>query len=258
MRQIDEQYMKVPFYGRRRMTQWLRQDRGILVNEKRVGRLMNIMGIEAIYPKRRAKAKKSEHKIYPYLLRDVTVAGPNHVWSADITYIPIRGGTMYLVAIIDWHSRYVLSWAISNTQDVDFCLEALESAMNLGKPEIFNTDQGTQFTSHAFTGRLNEADVKISMDGRGRAFDNIFIERLWRTVKNENVYLEDYADGYALYHGLEAYFEFYNTRRRHQSLGYLTPEMVYHGSGLGAQSSNAETTQNPDPEILLKKVQFWS
>lgn len=190
MRLIDQQYTRHPFYGSPRITAWLRAQ-GLGVNHKRVETLMPVMGIAAIYPKPNLSRKDSKHKVYPYLLRDVSVRRVNQVWSTDITYIPLARGFVYLVAIIDWHSRYVLSWEISNTLDVGFCLSALAQALEVGSPEIFNTDQGSQFTSHIFTARLESAGITISMDGRGRAFDNIFIERLWRTVKFEDIYVKD-------------------------------------------------------------------
>jgi len=186
------------------------------------------MGIEAIYPKPKLSQRNSEHKVYPYLLRNILIDRPNQVWSTDITYIPMQDGFMYLTAVIDWYSRYILSWRLSNTMDNDFCIEALDDALTQGFPEIFNTDQGVQFTSRKFTKRLTDVDVKISMDGKGRALDNIFIERLWRTVKYENIYLKDYRNGKELYHGLEEYFSFYNTRRPHQSLGYRVPEDIHY------------------------------
>ena len=225
---IDRQYMKTPFYGSRRMTVALRQ-MDHLVNRKRVQRLMRQMGIQAIYPKPQLSKKDKGHKIYPYLLRHVSINRVNQVWSADITYIPLRYGFMYLVAIIDWFSRYVLSWRLSNTLDTAFCLEALESALQINKPDIYNTDQGVQFTSIAHTNRLKEEGIQISMDGRGRAFDNIFIERLWRSVKYEDIYLHDYQSVSELMAGLETYFRFYNQERPHQSLNDQTPEMVYWG-----------------------------
>ena len=225
---IDRQYMKAPFYGSRRMTEVLRE-KGYHVNRKRIQRLMRQMGIQAIYPKPRLSKGDKGHKIYPYLLRNVSIDHVNQVWSSDITYVPIRHGFMYLVAIIDWYSRYVLSWQLSNTLETFFCLEALKSALEENKPEIFNTDQGVQFTSTAYTNRLKEAEIQISMDGRGRAFDNIFIERLWRSVKYENIYIHDYQTVSELIVGLETYFRFYNQERPHQSLDYQTPEMVHWG-----------------------------
>ena len=229
MRLIDEQYLKAPFYGSRRVTAWL-NSQGHEINRKRVQRLMRVMGLEALYPKRRTSQPGAGHKIYPYLLRGLEITRPDQVWSTDITYVPLRRGFMYLVAILDWHSRYVLSWRLSNSLESCFCLEALEEALTVGRPEIFNTDQGSQFTSAAFTERLEHAGVAISMDGRGRALDNVFIERLWRTVKYEDIYLKDYAGADDLYEGLGGYLEFYDRERLHQSLGYRTPHEVYWGA----------------------------
>jgi putative transposase len=228
MRQIDEQYVRRPYYGSRRMAKWL-QEEGQQVNRKRVQRLMRLMGLEAIYPKPRTTVAGAGHKIYPYLLRNVAVTRPNQVWSTDITYVPLCCGFLYLTAIMDWYSRYVLSWRLSNSLDVDFCLEALEEALSRGRPEIFNSDQGVQFTSQEFTGRLEAAAVAISMDGRGRALDNVFVERLWRSVKYEEIYLHDYPSGVECHAGLSAYFQFYCEERLHQSLGYRTPAAVYWG-----------------------------
>lgn len=228
MRLIDEQYTLTPFYGIRRMTAWLHQE-GHDVNHKRVRHLMRRMGLEAIYPKPKLSQRNEEHKIFPYLLRGLEINRPNQVWSTDITYIRLHRGFVYLVAVMDWFSRYVLSWSISVTMDVHFCLEALEKALGKGKPEIFNTDQGAQFTSREFTGMLKDAAVRISMDGRGRAFDNIFIERLWRSVKYEEVYIKDYADVLACIEGLRTYFLLYNDQRLHQALGYKTPRQIYFG-----------------------------
>ncbi len=185
------------------------------------------MGIEAIYPKPKLSQRNKEHKVYPYLLRNISIDRPNQVWSTDITYIPLQEGFMYLVAIIDWYSRYVISWRLSNTLSNDFCIEALEDALSQGLPDIFNTDQGVQFTSNDFTNCLIDADVKISMDGKGRALDNIFVERLWRSVKYENIYLKDYQNGHELYRGLEEYFLFYNTLRPHMSLGNKVPKVIH-------------------------------
>lgn len=226
MKLIDQQYTKTPFYGSRRMRDHLRLS-AYKINRKRVQRLMRLIGLEAIYPKPRTSIPDKEHKLYPYLLRNMKIMRINQVWSTDITYIPINGGFMYLVAIIDWYSRYVLSWRLSNTIDVNFCLDALEEALTINKPEIFNTDQGSQFTSLAFTGRLTDADIKISMDGLGRAFDNIFVERLWRSVKYEDIYLKDYQTVAELYLGLQEYFRFYNMERPHQALGGIPPEMIH-------------------------------
>lgn len=230
MKLIDQYYTLRPFFGSRRMTDHLRLV-GYTVNRKRIQRLMRLLGLEAIYPKPRLSIKDKAHRIYPYLLRDVPVTHINQVWSADITYIHMVHGFMYLVAIIDWFSRYVLSWRLSNTLDVDFCLEALDEALSYGKPDIFNTDQGSQFTSVSFTGRLIPEQIKISMDGRGRALDNVFVERLWRSVKYEDIYIKDYQSVPELGFGLDQYFRFYNHERPHQSLGGQTPAMVYHGCG---------------------------
>jgi putative transposase len=229
MRLIDQQYTRTPFYGSRRMTHWLGRA-GHEVNRKRVQRLMRKMDLEAVYPRLRLSQAAPEHKVYPYLLRGIEVHHPDQVWSTDITYLPMQHGFMYLVAVMDWHSRYVLSWKLSNTMDVTFCLTALEQALEKGGPEIFNTDQESQFTSQAFTGRLEEAGVAISMDGRGRVLDNIFVERLWRTVKYEDIYIKGYATVAALEAGLADYFWFYNHERPHQALGYQTPAEVYFGN----------------------------
>ena len=226
MRRIDEQYLRTPFYGSRRMAAWLRRE-GEEINRKRVQRLMRVMGLEAIYPKRRTSLPGAGHKIYPYLLRNVRIERPDQVWSTDITYVPLRAGFMYLVAILDWFSRYVLAWQLSSSLESSFCVEAVEAALVGGQPEIFNTDQGAQFTSQAFTGTLETAGIAISMDGRGRALDNVFVERLWRTVKYEDIYLNDYETVDELVRGLRAYFEFYCYERLHQALGYRTPWEVY-------------------------------
>jgi putative transposase len=226
MRLIDEQYLKTPFYGWPKMTDYLRRQ-GYAVNHKRVQRLMQRMGLRAICPQPKTTIASPEHKVYPYLLRGLKLSRPNEVWSADITYVPLQQGFMYLVAIIDWFSRYVLAWQLSNTLDGRFCLDALQQALVLGSPAIFNTDQGVQFTALPFTTCLEDAGVRISMDGRGRALDNIFIERLWRSVKYEDIYLKDYASVPDLDAGLASYFRFYNDERPHQSLGYRTPAEVH-------------------------------
>ncbi len=230
MRQLDEEYTRHPFYGSRKLTQWLRSQ-GEEVNRKRVQRLLRVMGLEAIYPKPRLSQGGRGHRVFPYLLRGVTVARPNQVWSTDITYVPLSRGFMYLAAIIDWYSRYVLAWRLSNTLDGSFCLEMLDEALGQGRPEIFNSDQGVQFTAAAFTGRLEAAGIKVSMDGRGRCLDNVFVERLWRTVKYEDIYLYRYESVLELQRGLQRYFPFYNGERLHQSLDYRTPAAVY-GAGL--------------------------
>jgi putative transposase len=231
MREIDEQYMVTPFYGTRRMMVYLngkKRTPKITINRKRVQRLMRLMGIAAIYPKPRLSRPNDEHEVYPYLLRDVPIVRPDQVWSTDITYIRMAHGFLYLVAIIDWFSRYVLSWRLSNTLDTLFCIDALEEALSGSRrPEIFNSDQGSQFTSKAFTGRLKAHKIKISMDGRGRCFDNIFIERLWWAVKYEEVYLHAYENGLEAHNRLGWYFPFYNTERPHQAHKYRTPSEVY-------------------------------
>jgi putative transposase len=229
MRRIDEMHLQRPFYGSRRLRDWL-QDEGYGVGRKRVRRLMRLMGIRALYPRPRTSKPGKGHKIYPYLLRDLTIGRPNQVWATDITYIPMARGFVYLVAIMDWYSRKVLAWRLSNSMESDFCVEALEEALaNYGSPEIFNTDQGAQFTSEAFTGVLIDAGVDISMDGKGRWVDNVFVERLWRSVKYEDIYLKAYETVAEARDGLGTYFEFYNHERRHQSLDRLTPEQVYTG-----------------------------
>jgi len=230
MRRIDEIYMECPMYGSPRITaQMLRE--GWPVGHKRIERLMRVMGIAAIYPRKKMSVPDPEHKIYPYRLRGVKIERVDQVWSTDITYIPTAKGFVFLIAVMDWFSRYVISWAVATTMDVTFCLHALDQALSLGQPQVFNTDQGSQFTSLDFTGRLLEADVSISMDGRGRAFDNIFIERLWRSVKYEEVYIKDYQGARDAATQLEAYLRFYNERRLHQSLGYRPPLEVYLEAG---------------------------
>jgi putative transposase len=228
MRIIDEQYLKTPVYGSRSMRNYLRRLGYKKINRKRVQRLMRLMGLEAIYPKPKTSKPHPEHKIYPYLLRGLKIDHPNQVWAADITYIPLKRGFMYLVVVIDWYSRKVLSWRVSNTLEADFCVEALQDAIRYhGCPEIFNTDQGSQFTSEDFTDELKDHGIKISMDGRGRFQDNIFIERLWWTVKHHYVYLRAFENGLDLRNGLKHWFKYYNQERFHQSLGDLTPDEVY-------------------------------
>jgi len=237
MRRIDEAYTQWPFYGVPRMTAWLRRD-GTVVNEKRVRRLMQLMGLEAIYPKKRLSVPGEGHRRYPYLLRNVEIVRPDQVWSADITYIRLRNGFVYLAAILDWYSRYVLAWELSTTLDAAFCVWALEAALATGRvPEVFNTDQGVQFTSESFTSVLEGRGIAISMDGRGRVFDNIFVERLWRSVKYEEVYLKDYATPKEARAGLGSYFVFYNEQRLHQSLDYRTPAEVYVRATGGTRAS---------------------
>jgi len=229
MRLLDEQYTQTPFDGVRRMTVWLRQQ-GYAVNTKRVARLLHTMGLETIYPKPRTSQPHPGHRVYPYLLRGVPITRVNQVWSTDITYVRLHGGFVYLVAVMDWFSRYVLSWAVSIIRDVGFCLEAVDQALGVATPHIFNSDQGAQFTSLEFTGRLAAAGIHISMDGRGRALDNVFVERLWRTVKYEEIYLKDYGTPREAIQGLEKFFQLYNRQRPHQALGYQTPAAVYFGS----------------------------
>jgi len=228
MKLIDKQYLKTPTWGSRSMRNHLRR-LGYKVNRKRVQRLMRLMGLEAIYPKPRTSRPHPAHKVYPYLLRNLKIEHPNQVWATDITYIPMARGFMYLVAVMDWNSRKVLSWRLSNTLDTDFCVEALEEAINrFGAPEIFNTDQGAQFTSSTFTDVLKHHNIKISMDGRGRVQDNIFIERLWWTLKYHYLYLHAFDDGTQLRNGLTEWFRFYNQDRSHQALDNLTPDEVYY------------------------------
>ncbi len=228
MRLIDEEYTRHPFYGSRRMAAWLKR-RGHEVNRKRAGRLMRKMGIEAVCPGPNLSRRAAEHRKYPYLLKGVEIRSPDQVWSSDITYIRMKRGFVYLVAVIDWRSRYVLSSEVSNTLDKEFCVSALKDALAVSKPEIFNTDQGAQFTSDEFTGCLAENGIAISMDGKGRAFDNIFVERLWRSVKYEEVYLREYENVRDAVRGLRQYFRFYNMERPHQALNYRTPHEVYKG-----------------------------
>ena len=226
MRLLDEQYTRMPFYGVRKMTAWLKTV-GHYPDVKRVRRLLRLMGLMAIYRKPNLSLNGTDHRRYPYLLRGVPILRRDQVWSTDITYIRLRGGFVYLVAIIDWFSRYVLAWRLSNTLDAGFCLEALDEALRRGLPDIFNSDQGVQFTSADFTGRLEQAKVQISMDGRGRCFDNIFVERLWRSVKYEDIFLHDYETIGEVRTGLERYFPMYNDERLHESLAYRTPGQVY-------------------------------
>jgi putative transposase len=229
MRLIDEEYTRHPFLGSRRIREWLR-GRGYQVGRNRVHRLMQQMGIEAVYPKPKLSQPGEAHKVYPYLLNGVEVTRVNQVWSTDITYIRMAGGFVYLVAVMDWYSRYVLSWALSVTMEIDFCLAALKQALRRGRPEIFNTDQGSQFTSPKFTGELETRGIAVSMDGRGRCFDNIFIERLWRSLKYEEVYLREYALVPEARAGIGKWFQFYNHDRPHQSLEYRTPAECYRAS----------------------------
>ncbi len=227
MRRIDGQYLKTPWYGSRQMVRHLRRE-GVSVGRTRVRRLMRLLGLQAIYQKPRTSLPNQEHKIYPYLLRDLVVDRPNQVWCADITYIPMSRGFLYLVAVMDWHSRAVLSWRLSNTMDSGFCVEALQEALaRYGTPDIFNTDQGSQFTSEDFTGVLSEAGIRISMDGKGRWMDNVFIERLWRSLKYECVYLREFATGHDAHREIGIWLNYYNTERPHSSLLDMTPIETY-------------------------------
>jgi len=246
MKLIDRQYLATPFYGARKIAAWLKkQEYG--VNRKRVRRLMRTMGLKAIYRRPRTSQPAPGHKIYPYLLSGMKITRPNQVWASDITYIPMARGFLYLVAIIDWYSRYVLSWRLSNTLDAGFCIEALQEALRKGKPEIFNTDQGSQFTGEAFTGLLEQYGVRISMDGKGSYNDNLFIERLWRTVKYEEVYLKAYENGRDARACIGDYFRFYNTKRPHQALGYRTPAEVFNSTPVEATIAGMIESLTPDP-----------
>lgn len=230
MRLIDERYTRTPFYGSPQMTRWLRNQKGELVNHKRVERLMRQMGLMALSPGPHTSRKHLKHKTYPYLLRGLVIEQADQVWASDITYIRMQRGFLYLVAIMDWFSRYVLSWCLSNTLDTRFCLDALEAGLQISTPGIFNTDQGVQFTSEAFTRRLEDESVAISMAGKGRCFDNILVERLWRSLKYEEVYLNDYTQVREADQGIGAYFRFHNKERPHEALDGLTPEQVYYGN----------------------------
>jgi putative transposase len=229
MRWLDEQYTHTPFYGVRRMKVWLEREKHVLVNRKRVARLLRLMGLEAIYPKPRLSQPGAGHVIYPYLLRNLKIDRPGQVWCSDITYIRLTAGFVYLVAVLDWFSRYIVSWELSNTLDDSFCVSALERALRHGRPDIFNTDQGSQYTGAAFTSTLKAANVQISMDGVRRCLDNVFVERFWRTLKYEEVYLKDYTNVPVALANLGSFMPFYNNVRPHQSLGYLTPAEVHFG-----------------------------
>jgi putative transposase len=264
MKLIDRQYLATPFYGARKIAAWLKSQ-GHQVNRKRVRRFMQIMGLKAIYRRPRTSQPAPGHKIYPYLLGSMKITRPNQVWAADITYIPMARGFLYLVAIIDWYSRYVLSWRLSNTLDAGFCVEALEEALKKGRPDIFNTDQGAQFTSEAFTGLLEQHGVRISMDGKGSYNDNLFIERLWRSVKYEEVYLKAYQDGREARAGIGNYFRFYNAERPHQAHGYRTPAEVFtsttveaiHGVMVESLTPNTLTTDSlrvAEPNLSMAPI----
>lgn len=252
LNKLDEEYTRHPFYGTRRMTLYL-CGCGYAVNRKRVQRLMQTLGLAGMAPGPNTSKPHPEHKIYPYLLRGLAIIRPNQVWSTDITYIRLRHGFVYLVAIIDWYSRKILSWRLSNTMDAGFCVDCLEEAIkDYGTPEIFNTDQGSQFTSDSFTGVLIKNNIMISMDGRGRALDNIFVERLWRTVKYEDVYLKGYESMPDLLLGLTQYFLFYNEERRHQSLGYATPDVVYQ-TATGGGAKIVDNFNEPTETVVIER-----
>jgi putative transposase len=254
MKLIDGQYLDTPFYGTRRMAAWLR-NRGYKVNRKRARRLMRIMGLKAIYRRPRTSTPAQGHRVYPYLLSEVGITRPNQAWAADITYIPMERGFMYLVAIMDWYSRYVLSWRLSNTLDADFCIDALEEALRKGRPDIFNTDQGAQFTSDGFTSLLERHGIRVSMDGKGRYTDNLFIERLWRTVKYEEVYLKAYQNGRDARAGIGEYFRFYNAERPHQALGYRTPAEVFASIPMQATHGGmVESLRTADPNLNMTPI----
>jgi putative transposase len=253
MRRLDEQYTATPFYGVERMTACLRRQ-GVRIGHNRVRRLLRLMGLEALYPKPRLSVPdRVEHQVYPYLLRGLRIDHPNQVWSADITYIRLSHGFVYLTAILDWFSRYVLSWSLSVTLDAWFCVQALREALRFAMPEIVNTDQGSQFTSGDWLAELRQAGVAISMDGRGRVFDNIFTERLWRSVKYEEVYLKDYGAADEARQGLAGYFGFYNTARPHQTLAYRTPAEVHFGDP-GRRCNNVTGVNKKEKEAKRKKM----
>jgi putative transposase len=252
MKLIDRQYLVTPFYGARRMVAWLKSQ-GYQANRKRIRRLMALMGLKAIYRRPRTSQPGKGHKVYPYLLNGLAITRPNQTWAADITYIPMARGFLYLVVIMDWYSRYVLAWRLSNTLESDFCVEALKEALRKGQPEVFNTDQGAQFTSGEFVELLEQQGIRISMDGKGSYNDNLFIERLWRTVKYEEVYLKAYQDGRDARTSLEDYFRFYNTERPHQALGYRTPAEVFFTAMESKPTGVIESlaTREAGPELSL-------
>ncbi len=248
MRLIDEQFLETPFYGSRQMTRWLRRQ-GHTVGRKRVRRLMRLLGLQAIFQRPKTSQPHPEQRIYPYLLRDLEITRPDHVWCADVTYIPLQRGFLYLVAVMDWASRKILSWRLSNTLEASFCVEALEEALERhGRPEIFNTDQGSQFTSREFTELLQDAGVKISMDGKGRWMDNVFIERLWRSLKYEQVYLAEYSTGSQARAGIGWWMDFYNERRPHSSLDDRTPDEAYTLEGAARRLGLRPASSEPEQE----------
>ena len=230
MQSIDRIYTSHPYYGYRRINEQLKREYQLFVNHKKIRGLMQIMGISAIYPKPKTSRANSDHQVYPYLLNGININYPNDVWATDITYIPMHKGFLYLVAIIDWYSRYVLSWQLSNTMDASFCINALNDALKIAQPIIFNTDQGAQFTAHAFTKLLKANKIEISMNGKGRCVDNIIIERFWRSIKYENVYIYDYNTTYSAQQNISKYIDFYNNQRPHQALDYRTPSEMYYSN----------------------------
>jgi putative transposase len=248
MKLIDRQYLETPFYGARKVAAWLKSQ-GQMVNRKRVRRLMQLMGLKAIYRKPRTSKPGPGHKIYPYLLRGMKITRPNQVWAADITYIPMQKGFMYLVVILDWYSRHILAWRLSNSLESDFCLEALQEALRKGKPEIFNTDQGSQFTAQEFIAMLESQGIRVSMDGSGRYTDNLFIERFWRTLKYEEVYLKAYQDMKDAKSEISRYIRFYNGERPHQALEYKTPAEVY-ATGLVVKMKEPMLISGKYPQTL--------
>lgn len=248
MKMIDRQYLATPFYGARKIAAWLKSQ-GQIVNRKRVRRLMQIMGLKAIYRRPRTSQPGTDNKIYPYLLKGLKITRPNQVWAADITYIPMQKGFLYLVVIMDWYSRYILAWRLSNTLESDFCVEALKEALQKGQPEIFNTDQGSQFSSQEFVAVLESRGIKVSMDGSGRYIDNLFIERLWRTLKYEEVYLKAYQDATVARAEITKYIRFYNAERPHQSLGYKTPAQEYYAEPIAVVK--AGVLQSETSRILI-------
>ena len=252
MQAMDRQYLETPFLGSRRMRVWLERQ-GMVVGRKRVQRLMRTMGLRAIYRRPGTSRRSLENPVYPYLLRNVRITRPNQVWAADITYLPVVRGFLCLVAVMDWHSRYEVSWRLSNTLEADFCIESLQEALDQGQPEVFNTDQGSQFTSLEFTQVLQEHGVKISTDGKGRYNDNIFVERLWGTVKYEEVCLKAYANASEARRELGAYFRFYNNQKPHQALGYRTPAEVFHGAG-DAPAEESKVMEGPPKQVLVSST----
>ena len=252
MQAMDRQYLETPFYGSRRMKAWLDRQ-SMPVSRKRVQRLMGVMGLRAIYRRPKTSQPAPEHRVYPYLLRNARVTRPNQVWAADITYLPMARGFLYLVVVMDWHSRYVVAWRLSNSLEADFCVDALKEALGQGQPEVFNTDQGSQFTSLEFTQVLQEHGVKISMDGKGRYTDNIFVERLWRTLKYEEVYLKAYAYATEARREVGAYFRLYNDQRPHQDLAYRTPAEVFH-EARNATGDRSKVTEGPPERVLVSSA----